>query len=154
MEQDLLAVEDLFAIGPATPENLGRQTITTAELLRETLVLPNRPHILRTIADGLGVPDTSVMEVNAITLMFEMARTGHGYAVLPGNSLSPAIASKDVVALKIIEPALTWEVSIWYSCLQPLSESAQMIRKLLREEIVRLIEEGQWSARLVESGTS
>lgn len=151
MERDVLAVEELFAIGAATPENLARKTITTAELVQQTLILPTRPHILRTLVDGLGVKDSSVIEANPITLMFEAARAGRGYSILPGNSLSPAIASKDVVALKITEPELTWEVSVWYSSLQELTESAQTMRRLLKEEVTRLIEEGLWSARLINS---
>ncbi|MCP1677236.1 LysR family nitrogen assimilation transcriptional regulator [Natronocella acetinitrilica] len=145
--RELLAVEDLFAIGAATPENLARSTISAAELVKETLILPHRPHILRTIVDELG-SDASIIEVNAITLMFEMARSGQGYAILPGNALNPAIATGDVVALKIKNPTLNWEVGIWHSNLQELSEPVQLVRDMIREEVVHMVEKRRWSACL------
>lgn len=155
LRRELLAVEDLYAIGAPTEKNLARSTITAAELLSETLILPNRPHILRTIVDEAALNNsTSVIEVNAITLMFELARSGQGYAILPGNSLNPAIASGDVVALKIKEPAFNWEVSIWHSSLQELSDAAVVVRGLIREEVVRMIHEGRWSARLAIDSNS
>jgi len=148
MKKDLLAVEDLFAVGAATPENRVRSTITLNELRNNQLILPNRPHILRTLADQIGIRDAAITEANAITLMFELARAGHGYSILPGNSLNPAVASNEVVALKIVEPTLNWDVSVWYSSLRELSAPAQIVRKMLHEEVVRLVSEGGWSARL------
>jgi LysR family nitrogen assimilation transcriptional regulator len=150
MKKELLAVENLFAIGPATEVNKARSEIPLSELRQNPLILPNRPHILRTIADQIGIRDSAITEANAITLMFELARAGRGYSILPGNSLSPAIASGDVVALKIVDPGLSWDVSIWHSSLQELSDPAQIVRKLLHEQVIRLVNEGGWSAKLAD----
>lgn len=149
LRRELLAVEELYAIGAATEKNRSRTTISAQELLKETLILPNRPHILRTIVDEHAVNDVSVIEVNAITLMFEFARAGRGYSILPGNSLNPA-ATSDLVALKIVDPVFSWDVSIWYSSLQELSEGAHVVRQLIHDEIVRLVHEGRWSALLAD----
>jgi len=148
LRRQLLAVEELYAITAASEKNLSRTTITSQELLKGPLILPHRPHILRTIVDEIAVNDVPIIEVNAITLMFELASANQGYAILPGNSLNHAIAAGDVVALKIIEPVLSWDVSIWHSSLQELSEPALIVRQLVHDEVVSLIREGRWSAHL------
>jgi len=55
-----------------------------------------------------------------------------------------------LVALKIVDPVFSWDVSIWYSSLQELSEGAHVVRQLIHDEIVRLVHEGRWSALLAD----
>ncbi len=144
-------VEDLYAITAATPENRQRSSISAAELASAPLILPNRPHVLRDMVDQLHFKNLSFIEVGAITMMIELARAGKGYSILPHSAVDGALAAGDIVALPIHEPNLSWEVSICYSNLRPLSAPAEVMLRLVRKELVRMVREGHWTARLTNA---
>jgi LysR family nitrogen assimilation transcriptional regulator len=144
-------VEDLYAITAATPENRLRTSISATELASGPLILPNRPHILRDLVDQLPFKCPSFIEVGAITMMIELARAGKGYSILPHSAVDAAIAAGDIVALPIHGPNLSWEVSICYSNLRPLSAPAEVMRRLIRKELIRMVIEGHWTARLIDA---
>lgn len=145
-----VVAEDLYAICAASDEDRARKSITARELTERPLILPNRPHVLRDLVDRLPYPEPAIIEVGAITLMIEMARADRGYCILPRSAVDNAVASGTVVALPIHEPNLSWEVSICHSNLQPLSAAAEVVRHVMRKELIRMVHEHGWQARLVD----
>jgi LysR family nitrogen assimilation transcriptional regulator len=114
------------------------------------LIVPHRPHIIRDLLDIRGVSPPKIMEIDAITIMVALARAEKGSTILPFAAVQESIDAGHVVAVPI-EEDFSWEVSVCYSNLRPLSDASQVALRLIREEVRRLIESGKWpSARLPE----
>jgi LysR family nitrogen assimilation transcriptional regulator len=146
-----LLEEDLFAIGAPRPENRNRPFITARDLSKHQLILPHRPHPIREIALQSGIRPATVIEVDAMGIMVELASAGVGYTILPGPAVAREIASGAVVRVAIREPGLSWMVSLGYANWRPLSAAAEAIFRLMRSEISSLVHQGRWRARLVPS---
>lgn len=158
--------EDLYAVtGSGTPLASGT-AIRARDLANVPLILPNKPHVLRDMIDDLDLEDAHIVEIGAISLMVEMARIGKGITIVPRSSVEAALAAGGVVALPIHDPYLTWEISICYSALTPLTPAAMVLRDELRKELVktaqalgksvRVLPEAAWGrdAKLAEKGNS
>jgi LysR family nitrogen assimilation transcriptional regulator len=143
-----LLTEDLFAIGAATAENRSRPFFLPRELNRQRLILPHRPHPIRELALQAGIRSTSVIEVDALGIMVELARTGIGYTILPAPAVSSDVAAGTVVRIPIRDPAFSWPVSLCYANWRPLSPAAEAIFRMLRTEVASLVHQGRWSGRL------
>lgn len=146
-----LLTEDLFAIGAATPENRHRPFFRPRELTRQRLILPHRPHPIRELALQAGIKSTNVIEVDALGIMVELARTGTGYTILPAPAVSSEAAAGTVVRTPIRDPALSWPVSLCYANWRPLSPAAQAVFRMLRSEVASLVHQGRWCGRLAPS---
>lgn len=144
-----LLVEDLYAIGPATPENLAREAITPAELAKSAVILPHRPHVIRELVHQTGVQPAEIIEVDAPGVMIELARAGRAWSILPLTCVTTHVAAGLVAAIPIHQPSLSWTCTLSHSALKPLSPAAAAVAKLLREEVADLVKLGRWPARLV-----
>lgn len=129
--------EDLYAVTGAGTLLAEQASVRASDLASMPLILPNRPHVLRDLIDDLELEDARTVEVGAISLMFDMARVGKGVTILPRSSLDPALGTGGLVALPIHDPYLTWEVSICYSALKPLTPAAMVVRDELRNELIK-----------------
>jgi LysR family transcriptional regulator, nitrogen assimilation regulatory protein len=146
-----LLVEDLYAIVAAKKTPRRSQFLEAQELQSTTLILPHRPHILRDLVDSLQLKQQSVMEVDSTSLMIELARAGVGTTILPRGSVEHAVRARDVVALPIVNPPLSWQVTVCYSRLRPLNLGTKVTLDLLRKEITRKVKMGEWGpCRLIK----
>jgi len=144
VDREILAIEQQQAIMTATEENRARKSISLAELASAPLIVPHKPHIIRDMLEIRGL-HPKILEIDAITIMVALARAGKGSTILPLTAVQDAVDAGHVVAVPI-EGEFTWEVSICYSNLRPLSEAAQVAVRLIREEVRRLIESGKWAS--------
>lgn len=144
-----LLAEDLYAIGPASPENRARRAIAPGELAKAPLILPHRPHAIRELVQQTGVQPVEIVEVDAPGLQIELARTGRGWAILPLTCVTTHLAAGQVCAIPIHQPSLSWTATLSHSALKPLAPAAAAAFKLLREEVAALVKSGRWPARLV-----
>ena len=143
-----LLVEDLYAIGAATPANRAREAITPAELARSPVVLPHRPHVIRELVHQTGVQPVEIVEVDAPGVMIELARAGRAWSILPLTCVTTHLAAGLVTAIPIQQPSLSWTATLSHSALKPLTPAAGAVFKLLREEVADLVRSGRWPARL------
>ncbi|QRG04649.1 LysR family transcriptional regulator [Xanthobacter dioxanivorans] len=143
LDREVVLVEKLFAIMQATDENRARKAISLAELSSRPLIVPHEPHVIRDLLDMRAGRTPQLMQVDSITLMVGLARAGRGSALLPRGGVAEAIDAGYVVAVPI-EEDLSWDVSICYSNLRPLTEAAQLTMRIIREEMVRLVKHGHW----------
>jgi LysR family nitrogen assimilation transcriptional regulator len=148
LKTSLLLNEDLYAIGAATAENRAKGALTPTELGLCNMILPHRPHVLRDVVDQLDITPKSVIEADALTLMLELASTGHGYTLLGLNAVKHAVAAGKVVAIPIHKPSLNWDLSVCYSSLRPMNDATKSVITAMREEFRRLVRNGEWIARL------
>jgi LysR family transcriptional regulator, nitrogen assimilation regulatory protein len=145
-----LLSEDLFAIVSASSPHRNRKFFDARELRSTTLILPHRPHILRDLVDSLHFGEVDVMEVDSTSLMVELARVGKGITILPQGSVDLPVRAGDVLALPIINPTLSWQVSVSYSNVRPLTLGARVMLDLMRKEIGSKVASGEWaSSRLI-----
>ena len=142
-----LLVEDLFAIRSAKDVNRKRQFVNAQELQSMPLILPHRPHILRDLVDSLQLKKVQIMEVDSTSLMVDLARNGKGMTILPQGSVELSVRTGDVVALPIVNPTLSWQVSVCYSSVRPLTLGAKVMLDLIRREISRKVSTGEWVSR-------
>jgi LysR family nitrogen assimilation transcriptional regulator len=142
-----LLVEDLFAILSAKKASRRQKFVDAQDLESATLILPHRPHILRDLVDSLHLKQVQIMEVDSTSLMVELARSGRGVTILPQGSVELAVRTGDVVALPILNPTLSWQVSVCYSSVRPLTLGARVMLDLIRKEIFRKVSTGEWVAR-------
>ncbi|ABE36404.1 bacterial regulatory helix-turn-helix, lysR family protein [Paraburkholderia xenovorans LB400] len=147
-------VEDLVAISAATKTSRKKNFVNAQDLQNTPLILPHRPHILRELIDSLHLKKVEILEVDSTSLMIELARVGDGTTILPAGSAEQSIRAGHVVALPIINPTLSWQVSICYSSVRPLSVGARVVLDLMRREIAQKVTSGEWlSGRLIRPGT-
>ncbi len=146
-----LLIEDLHAIVAVNDINRYRPWISAEELAEMPLILPNRPHVLRSLVDQLNLRKVKIIEVGAISMMIELARAGQGVTILPRSAVDSALLSGDLIALPIHEPNLSWDVSVCYSNVRPLSGAAEIVLRLLRKEIRTKVHQGTWKARLISA---
>jgi LysR family nitrogen assimilation transcriptional regulator len=146
-----LLMEDLYAVGAATPENRARGSITPAELNTLPLVLPHRPHPIRELAHQAGIHPAALIEADAMGIMLELARAGKGYTILPLLAATRDASAGWVVPIAIRAPGMSWAVSICHSNLRPLGEAAGIVLRLIHSEVANLVREGRWPATLVSN---
>ena len=141
-----LLVEDLFAIFSAKGRSRKKNFVDARDLQSTTLILPHRPHVLRDLIDGLCLKHQRIMEVDSTSLMIELARAGKGTTILPRGSVELAVRIGDVVALPIVNPTLSWQVSVCYSSVRPPTLGARIMLELIRKELYRRVATGEWVA--------
>jgi LysR family nitrogen assimilation transcriptional regulator len=151
IESKRLLIEDLYAIGPATPEAEALTSLTPTVLAKSPLILPHRPHIIRELVHQTGIQPVSIIEVDAPGIMIELAHAGRGYAILPLTCVTIHVAAGFVRAIPIQHPSISWTATLSYSKLRPLSPAARAIFKLICDEVGGLVQSGRWPARLVTS---
>jgi LysR family transcriptional regulator, nitrogen assimilation regulatory protein len=149
IQQTLIAVEDLCAIGAATHANRTRKEMSGDDLQNSRLILPHEPHFARDLIRQSGLIIKQVLEVDAMTMMLELARMGTGYAILPQISAQTYLMAGQLVAIPIRNPSITWTVSIAQARPARATDVATVIGDLLKAELQSAIVEGQWPARLV-----
>jgi LysR family transcriptional regulator, nitrogen assimilation regulatory protein len=137
--------DQLFLISPRTIKGKSkpRKSITVAELADRPLVIPSRPHAMRmAVEHALAAVDRKIEvahEIECIPAIIDLVRQGHGYAVLPLNSVTSSEWSDEVVAIPIVSPTL--KASLWIATSaqrtkSPLVRKAiEVIRDIVRQEI-------------------
>lgn len=140
-----LLVENLFAIG--APAYRGRDHISLEELNRDALIVPHAPHVIRAILNDTGIQPARYVEVDALSLMVELAHQGKGFSLLPLTAVRQELLSGYVSALPISGQDLSWSVSLCRNDLRPMNPAMQVLFDHVREEVAAMVRSGQWAAR-------
>jgi LysR family transcriptional regulator, nitrogen assimilation regulatory protein len=137
--------EQLFLIGPRgrPARKPARKSITLAELADYPLVIPGRPHAMRmAVENALASVERKIRvahEIECIPAVIDLARQGHGFAVLPLSALHETPWADLVMIRAILSPTLKASLSIATSAQRtksPLMRKAiEVIRDIVRQEI-------------------
>ncbi|MGA0597901.1 LysR family transcriptional regulator substrate-binding protein, partial [Enterovirga sp. CN4-39] len=95
-----------------------------------------------------GLQPARFVEVDALSLMVELAHHGEGFSVLPMTAVRQELIGGYVAALAIERPALSWSVSLCKNDLRPLSPASEVLFTQLKKEVADLVRTGHWDARL------
>jgi len=122
IEIRLLLEEPLCLIG-ARRNSREPRTLRLADLPRFPLIIPSRPHAIRTLVEtrlaGLGLRPQVAMEIDAVPAILELVADGHGYAVLSPRALHGTAAAPRLHARTIVQPQLKSALAIVTSAQRP-----------------------------------
>jgi LysR family transcriptional regulator, nitrogen assimilation regulatory protein len=144
-EVEPLLEDQLFLIAPASGPKKYPASISLNELAGYPLVIPGRPHANRMTVEhalsGIGRKITIAHEVECISAIVDLVRQGHGFGVLSMNAIKSSRWAAQVKIVPILNPMLTFPLSIVTSTRRPKSlfvrKAIAVIGKVVREEIVQ-----------------
>jgi LysR family transcriptional regulator, nitrogen assimilation regulatory protein len=134
--------DQLFLIAPARTKK-HPPSISLSELADYPLVIPGRPHANRMTVEhalsNIGKKIQIAHEVECIPAIVDLVRQGHGFGVLSLNAVKSSPWAGHVVIKPILNPTLTFPLSLVTSTRRPKSafmrKSISLIGKVVREEI-------------------
>ncbi len=132
----------------------GAASLTLAEALASTLILPARQHGVRPLveraAHGAGLVPGSILEINSLAILRSALLADLGATLLPVAPLQADIERGAMTAWPVYAPAVTRHVTLCASRNIPLTNAAAAIGKLVREVTEELCANGAWpGARLI-----
>ncbi len=131
-----LAEEELCLIGSAA-NAVHARTVRLRDLPRYPLIIPNRPHAIRTLVESrlaaLGLRPQVALEVDAITAIIELAAEGQGYAILPARAVPPGELADRLQVRPIVQPALKSSLGLATSAVRPTTPIQKATAALLRD---------------------
>jgi LysR family transcriptional regulator, nitrogen assimilation regulatory protein len=118
----VLLEEPLCLIGPR-PAGSPPRTVRLRDLPRFPLIIPSRPHAIRTLVEArlaaLGLRPQVAMEIDAVAAILELVAEGHGFAVLSPRAVHDASTAQRLHARTIVAPQLKSALAIATSTQRP-----------------------------------
>jgi LysR family nitrogen assimilation transcriptional regulator len=140
-----LLEDRLFLIAAASRSKKYPAAIPLSELGEYPLVIPGRPHANRMTVEhalsNIGKKIRIAHEVECIPAIVDLVRQGHGFGVLSLNAIKSSPWAAHILIKPIVNPTLTFPLSIVTSTRRPRSpfmrEAISLIGKVVREELGR-----------------
>jgi LysR family nitrogen assimilation transcriptional regulator len=131
--------EGLAAIAHARHRLLPPGPVTLADLVRLKLALPTNRfglrQLLETAAEERGLRIQPYIEIDALPMAVAMLARLPVCTVLPPSAVAPEIASGDLVAHPIVDPAISRRLFVIYSGERTLSEPERGLVNSLRRKL-------------------
>lgn len=146
---DPLLCDELFLIGSARdPARIGEQPVRAERLAEIPLVLPSRPHGIRTLVDAAvaktgGEPNVQ-LEINAMHSMVALAESGQGYTVLSYSSVRDLVVAGRLRLWRIV-PTITRSLVITTTTQRPSTRPARALTRMFKELIESHVRGGLWA---------
>ncbi len=137
-----LLTEALCLVG-ARGRGRAPRTVRLAELPGFPLLIPSRPHAIRTLVEtrlaGLGLRPQVAMEIDAVPAILELVADGLGFAVLSERALQGTAMAERLSARAIVQPAVRTSLAIVTSAQRPSTPlqkaTVAMIERLAGETL-------------------
>jgi LysR family nitrogen assimilation transcriptional regulator len=153
-----LFTEELFLVSKEQPGATGTNTIRLRELAKYPLVIPGRPHAIRTLVETQaaerGVKLNIALEVDAVSSVLDLVEEGYGHAVLSLNAVIADPMKRRFQLSRIIEPKIQSRLAIATSNQHPMSKLAAQAVAMLESEILPLYEARQKSIDAYQEAAS
>lgn len=145
-----LAGESMYFVYPLAEGLRKAPTITLAEVMRHRLILPTRPHLVRTevdrLADSLGLKPNIAHEVDSMPAIRDFVSRGLGCSVMPHGAAVNAAYRKTIGSQLVVEPEIKRILHLAYPRRRSISKAFEAViaalKSLVAEERSR--EGGQW----------
>lgn len=128
----------LFSLASNAPFPKGKP-VQFRELAKVPLILPSRPHSIRTMVETqaakTGVELNVVLQVEGAAFILELIRLGNGCTILPDFSLTRTAFAKQIQLNEIVAPRLKRTLKIALSLQHPVSHLTRRTVELLREHL-------------------
>jgi LysR family nitrogen assimilation transcriptional regulator len=154
-----LLEDQLYLIAPAARSKKYPASISLHELADYPLVIPGRPHANRMTVEhalsNIGRKIAIAYEVECISAIVDLVRQGHGFGVLSLNAIKSSPWAAQVRIMPIVDPLLTFPLSMVTSTRRPKSlfvrKAITLIGKIAREEIVHSLSKHPRNRRIQAS---
>jgi LysR family nitrogen assimilation transcriptional regulator len=132
---DELLVEQLFLVH--SPAMTMPRTVGVCELADIPLVLPARPHGLRTLVEksvhSAGGELNIRFEIDSLTMMKELATDGVAATILPLGAVVREVEQKVLEATPLISPNITRRMMLATTGNRPLEGAHRAVLRVIRE---------------------
>jgi len=126
----------------------GEQSLTLAQALAATLILPGLQHGVRprieSVAREAGLSLSNVIEINSIAILKSALLADMGATILPSAPVLDELQRGALRAQRIHSPAISRTVVLCGSRNIPLTNAAAAISRLVRQVSDRLCADGSW----------
>ena len=143
-----LLEEALWVVGDASAKLRKQRPVALGSLAGKPLILPSRPHGIRTLVDHAcavsNVELTIVAETNAMSIQKSLAIGGHGLTILPPIAYAEELATRRVTAAPLIDPGITRTIVVALpanrAVAPPVQRTVELLIRCAREAVRR----GAW----------
>jgi LysR family transcriptional regulator, nitrogen assimilation regulatory protein len=136
VEIEPLAEEELCLIGSAA-NAVPARTVRLRDLPRYPLIIPNRPHAIRTLVESrlaaLGLRPQVALEIDAISAIIDLVAEGQGYAILAARAVPPGEIEQRLQVRPIVQPALKSSLALALSAVRPTTPIQKAAVGLIRD---------------------
>ncbi len=126
----------------------GARRVTLAQAVASTLILPGVQHGVRprieSTARAAGLTLAHVIEINSVAILKSTILADMGATILPVAPLLDDIERGTMLALPIVQPAISRTVTLCASKTIPLTNAAQAVARLVLEVTDELANSGRW----------
>ena len=126
----------LFSLASRTKPARGKP-VPFKDLDRFPLILPSRPHSIRTLVESeaakAGIELNVVMQIDGASFILELVQLGHGCTILPAFSLQRTARSRQIQLNDIVSPRLKRSLKVAVSLQRPVTRLARETIKLIRQ---------------------
>lgn len=151
--------EELNLLGPVDPMEAqphppsGPVSFSTAAGL--TLILPSHGHGLRDLIEERALSEkvhlSTVIDIDTYGQIKLLVQSGLGYSILPSAALREEVARGLLRTWPMGTPVLSRDLHLVRHADRPLSNAVRAVEELTYATLVRLVQDGQWRARLADA---
>lgn len=154
---ETLAFEELVLVEPASSPRAAGETVPLKDLGRVALVLPSRPHGLRAVVEQAarkaGTELNIAFEADSFHVLKELVETGLGATILPLSAIERERAAGRLRGTPIRKPKIMREIVLALPPGRSDTRATLAVVALLRHELARMVDNGDWSAVLMGRNT-
>lgn len=145
-----LASEAMYFVYPLSEGRRTGSTIPLAEAMSHRLILPTRPHLVRTeidrLATSLGITPNIVHEVDSMVAIRDFVGGGLGCSVMPRGAVRHPAYAETVGSQMVVEPTIKRLLHLAYSKHRSISKAFEAalgaLKKVVENEMDR--PDSQW----------
>jgi LysR family transcriptional regulator, nitrogen assimilation regulatory protein len=145
-----LLSETLFLASPPRKRRGARTsaTVKLADLSQRSFVLPSRFVPLRqsieSALENVGLILNVVAEIDSVQTLKAAVEAGLGSTILPWSALHKEAKAGSLSVQKIVEPSISWNVSLCTTDNILNTAAAQVVRELIPAIIATLVQQKHW----------
>lgn len=147
-----LLLEKLFLIGRGA-DFPGDRAVAFSDLAGKRLLLPSMRHGLRTIVEKCaaeaGIALDIAVETDSYATLKDLVRHGHGWTILPLSPIRDDLATGQLAAAPLIDPAPVRRLVLAYPSDRPVSRLARFAGEALAAIVGDFVERKVWPGELL-----
>ncbi len=145
-----LASSSLYLVGPQGDALTARRTVTLAQAAAQPVMLPGRPHSVRTMVEEIcaerGLALTLLCEIESLLAIKETVAAGCGYTIAGYDSVATDVAAGRLQASPIKDPPISRLLVMTTGPKNSVTTAARAIAALLTTVAAGLVRQGTWRA--------
>lgn len=145
-----LFFEELVLVGPASEKLESTNAVSVRDLTRFKLVLPSRPHGLRSVieraAEKAKVQLSVQFEADSFRVLKDLVEAGLGYTILPRSAISREQESRIFSTTQLARPKIMRQVLLALPPGRAETRATRAVTSIVLDEIRQMIDDGSWQS--------